>query len=154
MPTPHYGQPRYRAIADELRVRIESGALPPGALLPPESALASEFRASRGTIRQAIAALREDELVTTEHGRGTYTNAAHFDRKRGANSEATQREVLADAELAALFDTEVGAVLIERQTVNRRGNSVETVTRAYQLSPVSQARAGAAQTSTEKAFRE
>ncbi|WP_410811141.1 GntR family transcriptional regulator [Micromonospora sp. 067-2] len=57
VPTPHYGQPRYRVIADQLRERIESGSIPPGALLPTESALTTEFRASRGTVRQAV--LRE-----------------------------------------------------------------------------------------------
>ena len=49
VPTPHYGQPRYRVIADELRERIESGAIAPGALLPAESTLTAEFRVARGT---------------------------------------------------------------------------------------------------------
>ncbi|WP_406069378.1 GntR family transcriptional regulator [Micromonospora sp. NBC_01638] len=35
-------------LGDQLRERIESGSIPPGALLPTESALTSEFRASRG----------------------------------------------------------------------------------------------------------
>ncbi|MFV2095786.1 GntR family transcriptional regulator [Micromonospora sp. LOL_014] len=73
MPTPHYGTPRYRRVADQLRDRITSGAIPPGALLPPETALAKEFNVARGTIRAAINALRQDGLVTTEHGRGTHT---------------------------------------------------------------------------------
>ncbi|WBB95225.1 GntR family transcriptional regulator [Solwaraspora sp. WMMA2080] len=76
MPTPHYGTPRYRRVADQLRDRITSGAIPPGALLPPEVALAKEFNVARGTIRAAINALRQDGLVTTEHGRGTYTQPA------------------------------------------------------------------------------
>ncbi|MDG4774066.1 winged helix-turn-helix domain-containing protein [Solwaraspora sp. WMMD792] len=73
MPTPHYGTPRYRRVADQLRDRITSGAIPPGALLPAETALAKEFNVARGTIRAAINALRQDGLVTTEHGRGTHT---------------------------------------------------------------------------------
>ncbi|MDG4772702.1 GntR family transcriptional regulator [Solwaraspora sp. WMMD792] len=76
MPTPHYGTPRYRRVADQLRDRITSGAIPPGALLPSEVALAKEFNVARGTIRAAINALRQDGLVTTEHGRGTYAQPA------------------------------------------------------------------------------
>ncbi|MFI0792516.1 GntR family transcriptional regulator [Micromonospora rubida] len=140
MPTPHYGQPRYRVIADHLRRRIESGVIPPGSLLPAESMLASEFRASRGTIRQAVAALRESGLVTTEHGRGTYTNVGSYEYApdRSAELQTRQRDVAADAELADLFDIEVGAVLIERQSVTRKGKIVETVIKAYRLPPTSE----------------
>jgi GntR family transcriptional regulator len=68
----HSPRPRYRAVADELRQRVLAGAIPPGALLPSESALIREFGVSRGTIREAIALLRAEGLVVTEHGRGTH----------------------------------------------------------------------------------
>ncbi|MFD6564589.1 GntR family transcriptional regulator [Micromonospora profundi] len=135
MPTPHYGQPRYRVIADELKHRIESGAIPPGALLPTESALGAEFRASRGTIRQAIAVLRDACLVATEHGRGTYANALSHERgldKRAA-PETRQRQVAADPELAALFGVEIGTTLIERESVTRWNGAVGNVIRVYRL---------------------
>ncbi|MEV4121762.1 GntR family transcriptional regulator [Micromonospora sp. NPDC049645] len=122
-------------IADQLRERIESGSIPPGALLPTESALTTEFRASRGTVRQAIAVLREDGLVTTEHGRGT---SAASTRQRGglgktAESDTAEHEIAADSELAALFGLEVGATLIGHQRVNRRNGVVESVVRSYRL---------------------
>ncbi len=63
--------PRFRQIADELRKRIEDGEIERGSLLPPEPALMAEFEAARGTVRDAIAVLRQDGLVHTEHGRGT-----------------------------------------------------------------------------------
>ncbi|WP_192581095.1 GntR family transcriptional regulator [Micromonospora noduli] len=135
MPTPHYGQPRYRAIAEELRERIESGVMPPGALLPTESALAAEFRAARGTVRQAIAALREAGLVATEHGRGTYATPRQHEcgLDEGSKTETRQRQVAADAELAALFAVEVGAVLVEQQSLTRTNGVVGTVVRTYRL---------------------
>ncbi|WP_157552396.1 GntR family transcriptional regulator [Micromonospora sp. NRRL B-16802] len=138
MPIPHHGQPRYRVIADELRKRIESGVIPPGALLPTESVLTAEFQASRGTIRQAIAVLREGGLATTEHGRGTYANVHLCNRNSDQRSdlETRQCEVSADTDLAALFGVEVGAALIECETVARRGKKVETVTRTYRLRPI------------------
>jgi len=135
VPTPHYGQPRYRVIADELRRRIGNGLIPPGSLLPSESTLTAEFRASRGTIRQAIAALRDESLVATEHGRGTYANP-HWCQSRPAEeaeTETRQRQVTADPELAALFAVEVGAPLIEQQSVTREGGAVATVVRTYLL---------------------
>ncbi|MFI6239880.1 GntR family transcriptional regulator [Micromonospora sp. NPDC050795] len=135
MPTPHYGQPRYRVIAEELRERIESGTIPPGALLPTESALTAEFRAARGTVRQAIAALREAGLVATEHGRGTYTTPRQPRRGVDGDSktETQQRQVAADAELAALFAVEVGAALMEQQSLTRINGAVGTVVRTYRL---------------------
>ncbi|MEU8374501.1 GntR family transcriptional regulator [Micromonospora sp. NPDC048894] len=135
MPTPHYGQPRYRTIADELRKRIESGAIPPGALLPTESALTAEFRAARGTVRQAIAALREVDLVVTDHGRGTYA-APHRnapERDGCFETETEQRQVFADAELAALFAVDVGTALLEHQSLTRTNGVVGTVVRTYRL---------------------
>ncbi|KAB1942283.1 GntR family transcriptional regulator [Micromonospora sp. ALFpr18c] len=131
---PHYGQPRYRVIADQLRERIEDGSIPPGALLPTESALTSEFRASRGTVRQAIAVLREEGLVTTEHGRGTSARPVTHERSgQSREPETRQCEIPASPELAALFGVEVGATLIEQERVNRRNGVVESVVRAYQL---------------------
>lgn len=135
MPTPHYGQPRYRVIADELRRRIESEIIPPGSLLPTESALTAEFRASRGTVRQAIAVLRDERLVATEHGRGTYAkpNRNKGGPGEGPEVETRQRQVTADPELAALFAVEVGTPLVEQQDVTRVDGAVGAVARVYRL---------------------
>jgi DNA-binding GntR family transcriptional regulator len=133
VPTPHYGQPRYRTIADELRQRIESGAIPPGTLLPSESALSADFRASRGTIRQAIATLREGGFVSTEHGRGTYANSGSYGSiwPWSTGAQTRQREIAADVELAALLDVEIGTPLIEWQTVTRKRGKAQMVVRIY-----------------------
>ncbi|MEV6706242.1 GntR family transcriptional regulator [Micromonospora wenchangensis] len=135
MPTPHYGQPRYRTIADELRHRIENGIIQPGALLPAESTLTAEFQASRGTIRQAIAALREEQLVTTEHGRGTYAHTPQHKSRidKEIETETLQRQIPADPELASLFEVELGTALFEEQILTRRNGAVETVTRLYRV---------------------
>lgn len=135
MPTPHYGQPRYRVIADELRERIDNGTIPPGTLLPAESALTAEFRASRGTIRRAIAVLREECMLTTEHGRGTYANSSRRADKSRQSPPIRERHVPADSGLAALFAVEVGTVLVEQESVTRLAGVVSTVVRAYRLPP-------------------
>ncbi|MEV1109393.1 GntR family transcriptional regulator [Micromonospora sp. NPDC049751] len=133
MPTPHYGQPRYRVIADQLRQRIESGSISPGALLPTESALTVEFRASRGTIRHAIAVLREDGWVTTEHGRGNLAALPPADAEETAEVGAKQRELAAGPELARLFGVDAGEPIIEIEKITRRGSVVVAIVRTYQL---------------------
>ncbi|WP_210270257.1 GntR family transcriptional regulator [Aureimonas sp. ME7] len=62
-------QPSYARIGRTLRDRIGAGALPPGAVLL-EGAIASLFGASRSTVRQALAELERDGLVSRFSGRG------------------------------------------------------------------------------------
>ncbi|MFF3490552.1 GntR family transcriptional regulator [Streptomyces sp. NPDC002795] len=61
--------PLHRSIAAELRQRIRSGAIAVGAELPPEARLCEEFSASRGPVRQALATLREEGLLSGGQGR-------------------------------------------------------------------------------------
>ena len=62
----------FRQLADILRAKIESGELGPGDPLPSELRLAQEFSISRTTVRQAIAQLRTEGLVSVERPRGTF----------------------------------------------------------------------------------
>ncbi|MGW4465915.1 GntR family transcriptional regulator [Micromonospora sp. NPDC004704] len=62
----------YRQIADHLRSAIENHELAPGAQLPSESALVSEYGVSRVTARRALSVLVTDGLVIAEHGRGWF----------------------------------------------------------------------------------
>ncbi len=73
--------PMYRQIADDLRQKIESGELAPGAQLPTELELRDMYdNASRNTIRDAIRWLTTRRLVYTQPGRGTFVAATikHF----------------------------------------------------------------------------
>jgi len=71
---PQGATPVYRQVADVLRRRIASGELPPNRPVPSETQLEAEFEIARGTARKAIAVLREDGLVVTIPGRGTFVN--------------------------------------------------------------------------------
>jgi GntR family transcriptional regulator len=64
--------PKYRQIADDLRGKIESGELAPGAQLPTENDLMDQYAASRNTIREAIKQLITPGLVETQAGQGTF----------------------------------------------------------------------------------
>ena len=61
--------PRHLAIAETLREEIRSGALTAGAPLPSEARLTDRFGVSRGTVRQALAALRAEGLIAGGRGR-------------------------------------------------------------------------------------
>jgi GntR family transcriptional regulator of arabinose operon len=63
--------PAHRRISDDIAARIESGQYPTGAMLPSEPRLAAEFGVSRGTLRQALASLRQGGYIDSIPGRGT-----------------------------------------------------------------------------------
>jgi GntR family transcriptional regulator len=67
-------EPMYRRIAEDLRARIESGAIPQGTKLPTETELRDRYDgAARNTVRDAIKLLASRGLVETRPGRGTFT---------------------------------------------------------------------------------
>jgi GntR family transcriptional regulator len=66
---------RYRAIADELRGRVESGELGAGRLLPSESELSRAHAVSRVTVRKALELLREEGLIDARQGFGWFVAA-------------------------------------------------------------------------------
>ncbi|MFC4244238.1 phosphonate metabolism transcriptional regulator PhnF [Gryllotalpicola reticulitermitis] len=66
------GYSTWRLIAEELRREIADGAWPAGAKLPSENDLAARFEVHRNTVRQAVAALVADGLVTSKRGSGTF----------------------------------------------------------------------------------
>ncbi|MFG1755915.1 GntR family transcriptional regulator [Streptosporangium sandarakinum] len=61
--------PLWEELYNELRRQIESGELPPGSAVPRELQLASEHSLSRTTVRQALARLQADGLITRGQGR-------------------------------------------------------------------------------------
>ncbi|WP_129663961.1 GntR family transcriptional regulator [Phytoactinopolyspora endophytica] len=72
---PGADRPLYTRIAASLKSRILAGAWAPGERLPGEEHLARTMSVSRGTIRQAIAALRDAGYVASQQGSGTYVAA-------------------------------------------------------------------------------
>lgn len=64
-------QPRYRQIAEELRLLIASGRLKPGDALPTEMELCEAKDISRHTAREALRILTEDGLIARRRGAGT-----------------------------------------------------------------------------------
>lgn len=64
--------PLYVAIAELLRQRIVRGSWVAGQRLPTLETLMEEFGVARVTVRQAMALLDEEGLITRRQGRGTF----------------------------------------------------------------------------------
>lgn len=60
---------QYEEIADHLRSAIRSGTLSTGDVLPSEAQLCQQFESSRGPVRQAMATLRAEGLISSGRGR-------------------------------------------------------------------------------------
>src|SRR5258705_856 len=57
-------------VADDLRRRIITGEFAPGELLPFEAELAKKFGISRATVREAMAVLQSESLISVPRGAG------------------------------------------------------------------------------------
>jgi GntR family transcriptional regulator len=62
----------YVRLADHIAARIERGHYQPGAMLPNEREMVSEYGVSIDTVRRALAELRSRGAVVTYPSRGTY----------------------------------------------------------------------------------
>ena len=67
-----YAPPKYAQVVAEIQRRIESGEYAPGALLPSEHQLVSDFGVSRPTIVKALSSLRQDGWIDTQQGKGSF----------------------------------------------------------------------------------
>jgi GntR family transcriptional regulator len=64
--------PKYRTLANELREDIRSGRLPVGGRLPTKAALMSKHGVALGTVDRALNILRDEGLIKSEQGAGTW----------------------------------------------------------------------------------
>ncbi|MDF4251416.1 GntR family transcriptional regulator [Streptomyces sp. WMMB303] len=71
-PPPHDSRPPYQQAADEIRKEIKSGRLKPGEQLPSHRELQERFGVANMTARSALRLLRDEGLIYTVQGRGSY----------------------------------------------------------------------------------
>jgi DNA-binding GntR family transcriptional regulator len=62
----------WQQVAEDIEAEIASGALAPGAKMPTELEMASQYGVSRVTVRRAVKDLAERDLLVVVHGRGTF----------------------------------------------------------------------------------
>jgi GntR family transcriptional regulator len=65
------GQAKYKAIAADLRAKIEAGEYPVGSRLPTHDTLMETYGVALNTVREALGELRDEGRVITQQGVGT-----------------------------------------------------------------------------------
>ena len=65
-------QPKYQAIASELKIHIQAGKYKNVNMLPTEYFLMDEYQVSRQTIRQALAILEKEGYIEKRRGSGSH----------------------------------------------------------------------------------
>jgi GntR family transcriptional repressor for pyruvate dehydrogenase complex len=89
----------FEGCVEQLATAIRLGIYPRGGALPPERELAPRMGVSRATLREAIAALRAADFVTTTRGRGGGSVVCYRPKKpssRGARALVARSEQLRD----------------------------------------------------------
>lgn len=71
--------PLYKQIKVLLTQSLQGGEWRPGELIPSETDLAARFKVSQGTVRKAIDALADENLLVRQQGRGTFV-ATHAEQ--------------------------------------------------------------------------
>lgn len=113
--TPVY-RPLYEQIYDLLLDSLKRGEWKPGAMIPSEMELAERYRVSQGTVRKAIDAMVQENLLRRQQGRGTFV-VSHEDMRSKLRflrltAASGQKEIL-DHRLISCVRQKVDAELSE-----------------------------------------
>jgi GntR family transcriptional regulator len=76
--------PLYQQLADILRLDIQGGRLQGGQRLSTEFELMARFNVSRTTVRQTIARLQKEGLISVHRGKGTFVAARKIEPELSA----------------------------------------------------------------------
>ena len=129
--------PPVRNLTDEVIARIKkeigSGRLAPGARLPTEQELMAALGVSRTVVREAVAALRADGLITTRQGSGAYVavDVSRVPFRIDPDGLSSIEDVLEVMELRLAIEVEAAARAAER-IAPRRLASIGRVLRAIE----------------------
>lgn len=78
-------------IADDIRARIETGDYRPGRQLPTYDELAATYLCSLAVVRKAVDLLRQQGLVVTLQGKGSYVRERPHARRHGMSRYSRSR---------------------------------------------------------------
>jgi DNA-binding FadR family transcriptional regulator len=108
-------------VVDRIAGGIRSGRLAPGARLPTEQELMAAMGVSRTVVREAVAALRADGLVTTRQGSGAFVaaDASRVPFRIDPEGLSSIEDVLEVMELRLAIEVEAAALAAERITPAR-----------------------------------
>ena len=78
-------------IADDIRAKIQAEEYPPGSKLPTYDELAEQYRCSIAATRRAVELLRQQGLVITLHGKGSFVRERPSTRRHGTERYSRSR---------------------------------------------------------------
>jgi DNA-binding FadR family transcriptional regulator len=113
-----------RNLTEEVVARIageiRAGRLAPGARLPTEQRLMQAMGVSRTVVREAVAALRAEGLVTTRQGSGAFVapDTSRVPFRIDPNGLSSIEDVLEVMELRLAIEVEAAALAAERMTAH------------------------------------
>jgi GntR family transcriptional regulator len=88
---PTDARPLQVRVADDIRMQIESGELRPGQQLPTLDELAAAYKCSPAVTRKALDLLRQQGLVITIQGKGSFVRKRPSARRHGIDRYAKSR---------------------------------------------------------------
>ncbi|MFF7436656.1 GntR family transcriptional regulator [Streptomyces sp. NPDC008122] len=128
-------------IAEDLRTQITTGHLKPGTRLPSEPKLATHYKVSTPTVRQALALLQAEGLIEKAHGRGnfvrpalrriTYTIGARIPFTPDLQTTIRATNLRARGHLRALMKVPPNTPLTEFHCVTYQDETPRSVARVY-----------------------
>jgi GntR family transcriptional regulator len=78
-------------IADDIRAKIQADEYPPGSKLPTYDDLAEQYRCSVAATRRAVELLRQQGLVITVQGKGSFVRERPSTRRHGTERYSRSR---------------------------------------------------------------
>ena len=111
------GMPIYRQLGTQLRQRIASGELAPGAQLPSVRELSAELKLNPLTVAKVFQLLEADGLVESRRGLGTFVVGGNVTRSQKARRELIAQaveQVVAEARHLKLTEEEVVKLVRQR----------------------------------------
>lgn len=127
---PGNGVALYAQLAELWRFNISSGRWPSGQRLDNFETLAEQYKVARITVRQAVARLVQDGLLSTQRGRGTFVLA----RREGNQSPRVGNDRWSDGlEIQVLYNQQSEALPSEFRGVFAAFGGYREITKIHRL---------------------
>lgn len=110
--------PKYVVIVNAVQARITDGTYPPGKMLPSETELVREFKASRPVVVRALDLLRQDGWIESRQGKGRFVIGPPG---RGATRARDRYALLDEPEQAGIEVLSAGVVPAPRRAAAALG---------------------------------
>ena len=165
MSDPHPPGRLYKGLALSLIEELASGRYRVGQRLPPERELATTYKVSRPTVREAIISLEVEGLVEVRVGSGVYVRRLPGKNEQPGAAvsaiEITEARMLIEGEAAALAAIQIGPeelaeierLLVEMEAENARPGGGEAADRAFHVAVARATRNGALVNAVEELWR-